>query len=194
MNNLVNLTDAQLINSYRNGDTEALGTLVLRYKDKIYTSIFHLVNDKPLAEDMFQDAIIKIIESFKNNTYADDGKFPAWAVRIAHNTCIDHFRKVKRRLTIKNIENYDIYEHLIFPETGVDQKMADNQSYSKVKEILGMLPNNDQFELVILHLYAGLTYKKISELKQCSINTLTGRMRYALVNIRKIIEKEEIAL
>ena len=156
---LSNLTDQQLVHLYVNGDAEALSALVTRYKDKIYTSIYLLVKDKYLAEDIFQDVFIRVIDTLKGGRYVDEGKFLPWAMRIAHNLCVDHFRKVKRTPTIKTSEDRDIFESLNFSEAGAD-----------------------------------LSFKEISQLTNCSINTARGRMRYGLINLRKLMTEKQIAL
>ena len=190
---LSNLTDQQLVHLYVNGDAEALSALVTRYKDKIYTSIYLLVKDKYLAEDIFQDVFIRVIDTLKGGRYVDEGKFLPWAMRIAHNLCVDHFRKVKRTPTIKTSEDRDIFESLNFSEAGADQRMMNNQSHDKVRKMIDMLPE-DQREVIILRHYADLSFKEISQLTNCNINTALGRMRYGLINLRKLMTEKQIAL
>ena len=190
---LSNLTDQQLVHLYVNGDAEALSALVTRYKDKIYTSIYLLVKDKYLAEDIFQDVFIRVIDTLKGGRYVDEGKFLPWAMRIAHNLCVDHFRKVKRTPTIKTSEDRDIFESLNFSEAGADQRMMNNQSHDKVRKMIDMLPE-DQREVIILRHYADLSFKEISQLTNCSINTALGRMRYGLINLRKLMTEKQISL
>jgi RNA polymerase sigma factor (sigma-70 family) len=190
---LTNLTDQQLIHLYVEGDSDALATIVLRYKEKIYTSIYLLVKDKYLAEDIFQDVFIRIIDTLKGGRYTDEGKFLPWAMRIAHNMCVDHFRKVKRSPTIKTSDDRDIFEVLNFSEAGADQKMMDGQSHDRIRKMVDMLPE-DQREVIILRHYADLSFKEIAELTKCSINTALGRMRYGLINLRKLMVEKQIAL
>lgn len=190
---LNNLTDQQLIHLYMEGDANALATIILRYKDKIYTSIYLLVKDKYLSEDIFQDVFIRIIDTLKGGRYTDEGKFLPWAMRIAHNMCVDHFRKVKRTPTIKTSDDRDIFEVLNFSEAGADQKMMNGQSHDRVRKMVDMLPE-DQREVIILRHYADLSFKEIAELTQCSINTALGRMRYGLINLRKMMTEKQIAL
>ena len=190
---LNNLTDQQLIHLYMEGDANALATIIMRYKDKIYTSIYLLVKDKYLSEDIFQDVFIRIIDTLKGGRYTDEGKFLPWAMRIAHNMCVDHFRKVKRTPTIKTSEDRDIFEVLNFSEAGADQKMMNGQSHDRVRKMVDMLPE-DQREVIILRHYAELSFKEIAELTQCSINTALGRMRYGLINLRKMMTEKQIAL
>jgi len=190
---LNNLTDQQLIHLYMDGDADALATIIVRYKDKIYTSIYLLVKDKYLAEDIFQDVFIRVIDTLKGGRYTDEGKFLPWAMRIAHNMCVDHFRKVKRSPTIKTSEDRDIFEVLNFSEPGADQRMMAGQSHDRVRKMVDMLPE-DQREVIILRHYADLSFKEIADLTSCSINTALGRMRYGLINLRKMMTEKQIAL
>ncbi|WP_462219286.1 RNA polymerase sigma factor [Ferruginibacter sp.] len=190
---LNNLTDQQLIHLYMEGNADALATIVVRYKDKIYTSIYLLVKDKYLTEDIFQDVFIRIIDTLKGGRYTDEGKFLPWAMRIAHNMCVDHFRKVKRSPTIKTSDDRDIFEVLNFSEPGADQKMMNGQSHDRVRKMVDMLPE-DQREVIILRHYADLSFKEIADLTKCSINTALGRMRYGLINLRKLMVEKQIAL
>ena len=193
MKSLSTLTDQQLVHQYVEGTTEALSTLVTRYKDKIYTSIYLLVKDKYLAEDLFQDVFIRIIDTLNGGRYTEEGKFLPWALRIAHNMCVDHFRKVKRSPSIKTSDDRDIFEVLNFNEASPEQKMMQSQSHDRVRKMIDMLPE-DQREVIILRHYADLSFKEIAELTKCSINTALGRMRYGLINMRKMMVEKQIAL
>jgi RNA polymerase sigma-70 factor (ECF subfamily) len=193
MKNLSTLTDQQLVRSYMDGNANALSVLVERYKDKIFTSIYLLVKDKYLAEDIFQDVFIRIIDTLRNGRYTDEGKFLPWAMRIAHNMCVDHFRKVKRSPSIKTSDDHDIFEVLNFSEAGADQKIMAGQSHDRVRKMVDMLPE-DQKEVIILRHYADLSFKEIADMTNCSINTALGRMRYGLINLRKMMTEKQIAL
>ncbi len=193
MKSLSSLTDQQLVHMYVEGNADALSTLVSRYKDKIYTSIYLLVKDKYLAEDLFQDVFIRIIDTLNGGRYTDEGKFLPWALRIAHNMCVDHFRKVKRSPSIKTSDDRDIFEVLNFNEASPEQKMMQSQSHDRVRKMIDMLPE-DQREVIILRHYADLSFKEIAELTKCSINTALGRMRYGLINMRKMMVEKQIAL
>ena len=188
-----NLTDQQLIHLYMEGDADALATIVLRYKDKIYTSIYLLVKDKYLAEDIFQDVFIRVIDTLRSGRYTDEGKFLPWAMRIAHNMCVDHFRKVKRSPAIKTSDDRDIFEVLNFSEPGADHRIMQNQSHDRVRRMIDELPE-DQREVIIMRHYADLSFKEIADLTKCSINTALGRMRYGLINLRKMMTEKQIAL
>ena len=193
MKTMNNLTDQQMIHLYLDGDSEALSSLVERYKDKIYTSIYLLVKDKYLAEDIFQDAFIKVIDTINGGRYTDEGKFLPWVMRIAHNLCVDHFRKVKRSPSIKTSDDHDIFEVLNFSEAGAEEKMIQGQSHDRVRKMLDMLPE-DQKEVIVMRHYADLSFKEIAKLTDCSINTALGRMRYGLINLRKMMIEKQIAL
>lgn len=193
MNSFVKKTDHELIHLFVDGTSEALETLVLRHKDKLYTSILFLVKDKYLAEDIFQDVIIRIIDTMRVGKYTEEGKFLPWAMRIAHNLCVDHFRKVKRTPTIKTGDNQDIFEMLNFSEDSAETKMMKRQSHDRVREMLNRLPQ-DQREVIILRHFADMSFKEIASMTNCSINTALGRMRYGLINLRKLMTEKQIAL
>lgn len=193
MPSLTSLNDHELVNAFVSGNINALETLILRHKDKIYTSILFLVKDQYLAEDIFQDAFIRIIDTMRSGRYTEEGKFLPWAMRIAHNLCVDHFRKVKRTPTIKNSDDQDIFEVLNFTEESAEDKMIKKQSHNRVRDMLDMLPE-DQREVIILRHYADMSFKQIAHVTNCSINTALGRMRYGLINLRKMMTQKQIAL
>jgi RNA polymerase sigma factor (sigma-70 family) len=193
MKTYLQLTDTQLIHAFQDGSAMALEVLVNRYKDKIYSSIQFLVKDKYLAEDLFQDVFIKVIDTIRNNRYTEEGKFLPWAMRIAHNLCVDHFRKIKRTPAVKTNDDRDIFELINITEEGADSKIIQGQSHDRVRKLLDMLPD-EQREVIVLRHYADLSFKEISEMTQCSINTALGRMRYGLINMRKMLTEKQIAL
>jgi RNA polymerase sigma-70 factor (ECF subfamily) len=193
MKTFTQFTDNQLIHSFQNGDAQALEVLVNRYKDKIFSSIQFLVKDKFLAEDLFQDVFIKIIDTIRNNRYTEEGKFLPWAMRIAHNLCVDHFRKVKRTPSVKTSDDRDIFELINIAEEGADSRMIQGQSHDRVRKLLDMLPD-EQREVIVLRHYADMSFKEISQMTNCSINTALGRMRYGLINMRKMLTEKQIAL
>ncbi len=193
MKNVTQLTDQELVLSYMNGNTHALSTLIERHKNKIYTSIYLLVKDKYLAEDLFQDAFIKVIDTLKAGRYNDEGKFLPWVLRIAHNLCVDHFRKVKRSPSIKTSDNNDIFEVLNLSDAGAEHEIMEGQTRDKIRQMIDLLPE-DQREVIILRNYADLSFKEIATLTNSSINTCLGRMRYALLNLRKMMTEKQIAL
>jgi RNA polymerase sigma factor (sigma-70 family) len=193
MQSMQPLSDQQLIRLFAEGDSLALETLVMRYKDKIFTSILLLIKDKVLAEDIFQDVFIRVIDTLRSGRYTDEGKFLPWAMRIAHNLCVDHFRRVRRTPVIKTSDDRDIFEVLHFSEEGADRKMMQRQSHDRVRKMLDKLPE-EQREVIVLRHYGELSFKEIAEVTNCSINTALGRMRYGLINLRKMMAEKQIAL
>lgn len=193
MKNLNALTDQQLISLFNNGDAHAMEILVNRHKDRIFTSIYLLVKDKYLAEDIFQDLFIKIIETFRAGKYKEENKFAQWAMRIGHNLCVDHFRKVKSKPAIRTSDGSDIFDVLNFAEPSAEDKIMKQQSGDRVMKLVCMLPE-DQREIIILRHFADLKFREISKILDCSVNTALGRMRYALQNLRKLIEEKQIAM
>jgi RNA polymerase sigma factor (sigma-70 family) len=186
-------TDHELVHLFQQGNLKALETLVLRHKDKMHTSIYFIVKDRFLAEDIFQETFIKIIDTVRKGRYTEVGKFLPWAMRIAHNLCVDHFRKVKRTPAVKTSDDRDIFEVINFTENGADVKLMKRQSHDRVRKMLDLLPE-DQREVIILRHYAELSFKEIAGLTDCSINTALGRMRYGLINLRKMMVEKRIAL
>ena len=193
MNHVNQATDNQLIQSFQEGNNNALEVLITRHRDKIFTSINILVKDKYLAEDLFQDVFIKIIDTLRNNRYNEEGKFLPWAMRIAHNLCVDHFRKVKRTPAITTSDDRDIFEEINVMEAGAEQAMIRDQSHYRIRRILDLLPE-EQREVIVLRHFADLSFKEIATITGCSINTALGRMRYGLLNMRKIMAEKQIAL
>ncbi len=186
------ITDDQLIQLYINGDNNAFTQIVTRHKNKIYTSIYLLIKDKYLAEDIFQDVFVRIIDSIKSGGYKGEGKFIQWAMCIARNMSMDHFRKIKRNPVIKTGDDKDIFDVLDFAHPGIEQKIIKEETYEKVRKLLDRLPEN-QREVIILRHYANLSFKEICKLTNDSKNTSLGRMRYGLLNLKKIVEKNELA-
>ena len=186
-------TDNQLVKSFQHGDNNALEVLLERYKDRIFSSINFLVKDQFLAEDVFQDTFIKIIDTLRGNRYNDEGKFLPWAIRIAHNLCVDHFRKIKRKPGIVNSEDCSVFESIHDDDDTADTHLMQEQSYEGVRKIVNMLPD-EQREVIVLRHYADLSFKEIAQLTNCRINTALGRMRYGLMNMRKLMADKQIAL
>jgi RNA polymerase sigma factor (sigma-70 family) len=192
MKSSIQLSDQQLIHLFKEGENSALEVLINRHKEKIFTYIMLLVKDKFLAEDIFQDVFIRVIDTIRGSRYIEEGKFLPWAMRIAHNLCVDHFRKVKRTPVIRNSEDHDIFDVLNFSEDGADRKMMQRQSHDRVRQMLELLPA-DQREVIILRHYADMSFKEIATMTNCSINTALGRMRYGLINLRKLMVEKQIA-
>ena len=186
-------SDTQLIRAFQDGNASALEILIHRYKDKIFSSILFLVKDKYLAEDLFQDVFIKVIDTLRNNRYTEEGKFLPWALRISHNLCVDYFRKVNRSPAIKTSDDRDIFEVINVVEDSQETKMMQAQSHDRVRKMLDMLPE-EQREVIVLRHFADLSFKDIAQITNCSINTALGRMRYGLINLRKVMLEKQIAL
>ncbi|MGC4101062.1 RNA polymerase sigma factor [Ferruginibacter sp.] len=193
MKSTTTLTDQEAVQAFINGDSNGLELLVERHKNRIYTSIYLLVKDKYVAEDIFQDVFIKIIEKLKSGGYNEENKFVQWAMRIAHNLCIDHFRRAKTRPAIATIEGRDVFEVLQFEEGNAEENIMKRQSHSTVMQMLALLPKEQQ-EVIILRHFANLRFKEIADILTCSVNTALGRMRYALLNLRKMMEEKQLAL
>ncbi len=193
MRTLDHVSDTDLILAFQNGDVDAFENLILRYKDKVFSSILFFVKDTYLAEDLFQDVFIKIIDTLKNKRYTEEGKFLPWALRIAHNLCVDYFRKVKRAPAIRTSDNKDIFELLQISEEAPDAKVMQGQSHERVRQMLNLLPE-EQREIIVLRHYANLSFKEIAVITNCSINTALGRMRYGLINLRKMMQEKQISL
>jgi len=192
MNSLNNLSEQELVQLYLKGNTNALSCLISRYKEKIYTSIYLLVKDKYMAEDIFQEVFIRIIDSLKAKGYSNEGKFLPWALRISHNLCVDHFRKVKRTPKITTSDDRDIFEVLNFSEPNAETRLIQSQRHEKVRKMIDLLPE-DQREVIILRHYGDLSFKEIASITKCSTNTALGRMRYGLINMRKMTLEKNIA-
>jgi RNA polymerase sigma-70 factor (ECF subfamily) len=184
--------DNELVKLFQAGDETALESLLSRYKEKIYTTIFYLVKDRHLAEDLFQEVFIKIIDKLRSKNYNDEGKFLHWALRISHNLCVDYFRKEKRNNTTSGDSN-NLFEMLEISSDAADTKFVNGQVHEKVRVMLDKLPE-EQREVIILRHFADLSFKEIAELTNTSINTSLGRMRYGLINLRKMIEENQMVL
>jgi RNA polymerase sigma-70 factor (ECF subfamily) len=190
----INLSDNELVNQFMQGNQSGIEILINRHKSRVYTYIILLVKNPQLAEDIFQDTFIKVIKSLRKGKYQDKGKFVSWVVRIAHNLIIDHFRKEKHLNTISNDDSdIDIFNHSRFSDRTVEQILIQDQINNDVKRLIEELPE-DQKQVVILRHYVGLSFKEIAEQTDVSINTALGRMRYALINLRKLIAQKQLSL
>jgi RNA polymerase sigma factor (sigma-70 family) len=187
-------SDYELIMRFIKGEQLCFEQLIHRHKNKVFAYINLYIRDQALAEDIFQDTFLKVIQSVKTGKYYDNGKFLPWVMRIAHNLIIDHFRRIKQMNTISN-DNYesDLFNSKRFAEDNIEDDIIKRQIQKDVRRIIGLLPD-DQREVVILRHYAGLSFKEIAVITDVSINTALGRMRYALINMRKIMEENKISL
>ncbi|MBK7342132.1 MAG: sigma-70 family RNA polymerase sigma factor [Saprospiraceae bacterium] len=187
------LTDQELIMCYLNGEEKAFEVLLNRHKNKIYTSIYLFTKDRSLADDIFQEVFIRIIDTLRKGKYNHEGKFLQWAMRISYNLCVDYFRRGKRRPIVSPSDDFDIFDVLKQPELNAEEAIMRSQTHDKVRQLVDHLPE-EQREVVILRHYADMSFKEIAGLTQVSINTALGRMRYALINIRKMVEEKQIVL
>ncbi|MBT8232491.1 MAG: sigma-70 family RNA polymerase sigma factor [Saprospiraceae bacterium] len=189
--NVQKQSDQELILTYLQGNQKAFELLLNRHRNKIYTSIYLFVKDSDLAEDIFQDVFIKIIDTLRKGKYNHEGKFLQWAMRISYNMCVDHFRKSKRRTKVSATETFDIFDVLETKDDNMEVTMIKSQLHNKVRSLVDKLPP-EQKEVVILRHYADMSFKEISQLTRVSINTALGRMRYALINMRKMVNEKEL--
>jgi len=187
------LNDHELIARYVDGDEQSFEVLLHRYKSKIYTSIYLFVKDHALAEDIFQEVFIKIIDTLRRGKYNHEGKFVQWAMRIAYNMCVDYHRRNKRRSHLNPTEDFDIFDVLKHSDDGPDQIIMRSETHNRIRLLVDALPE-EQREVVILRHYADMSFKEIAGLTRVSINTALGRMRYALINIRKMMSEKEMVL
>ncbi len=188
------LDDNELIQSYLNGDFPSLEILINRYKDKVFTYILITVKNHHLAEDIFQDTFIKVVRSLNRGKYTDSGKFVSWVTRIAHNLIIDHYRREKNLNTYSNDgTEVDLFNSSKFSDETIEDMIIHEQILNDVRYLIDELPD-DQREVVMMRHYVGLSFKEIAEQSGVSINTALGRMRYALINLRKIIESKGLVL
>lgn len=187
------IQDAVLVSNYINGDECALETLIYRHKQKIYSFIYSKVLDKDATEDLFQDTFIKVINTLKSNKYNEEGKFLPWVMRIAHNLVIDSFRKSNRMPKFNNTDKFDIFSVLTDDSLNVEKQIITEQIYKDVKDLVELLPEN-QREVLEMRIFKDMSFKEIAETTDVSINTALGRMRYALINLRKLAVENKIVL
>tara|TARA_B100000123_G_scaffold212723_1_gene161460 strand:- start:95 stop:682 length:588 start_codon:yes stop_codon:yes gene_type:complete len=187
------LSDQELVKGYVQGNSSCFEELLFRHKDKIYAFIVSKVRSLDLAEDLFHDTLIKVINSLKKGKYNEEGKFISWVMRIAHNLIIDHFRKTSKQKNIKPNNDFDIFDIIENGEISQEQKVIQKQIHRDLNKLINQLPD-DQKEVVKLRYFEDMSFKKISDLTGVSINTSLGRMRYALINIRRLSKKYNIDL
>lgn len=190
-------TDSLLISRYQKGDENALSILISRHQKELFSFVFYKLMDEELANDVFQDTFMKIIVSLKEGRYNDDGKFILWAKRIAHNLIIDHYRLKSKHIKVSETtyenEEFSIFDLLKETEENIEERLITNQIYDDLMKMLVFLPENQQ-EVIKLRFFDGLSFKEIAEQTNTSINTTLGRVRYALINMRKIMEENQVIL
>jgi RNA polymerase sigma factor (sigma-70 family) len=195
---LSKVEDKQLVREYLNGKERAFEVLISRYKDRVYGYVYKMVKDEDLTNDIFQDTFIKVINTLKKGKYNEEGKFLPWVMRIAHNLVIDHFRKsakmpIAGRGNGNEGDDFDIFNVLRLEDCTVEDDLIEKQIHDDVRSLVELLPD-DQRQVVKMRHYMGMSFKDIAESTDVSINTALGRMRYALINLRKLIEEKDIML
>lgn len=189
----VQTSDALLVKNYIAGDENALTILIEKHQTRIYGFIYSKISDRDLSDDIFQDTFIKVIKTLKSNSYNEEGKFLPWVMRIAHNLVIDHFRKSRKMPLLRETEEFSIFSVLPDNSETIENEIISLQIENDIKKIIKELPE-DQKEVLMMRIYQDLSFNEISELTGVSINTALGRMRYAVINLRKIINKHQIIM
>ena len=187
------LIDAQLVSNYISGDENALSILINRHQSRLYGFIFSKIQDRDAADDVFQDTFIKVIRTLKRGNYNEQGKFLPWVMRISHNLIIDYFRKNSRMPKFKSKNEFDIFSIISDDSLNIENKMVDAQIENHIRILLDELPD-EQRAVIKMRIYQDMSFKEISESTGVSINTALGRMRYGLINLRKMIDKHKISL
>lgn len=187
-------SDQELVQAYVKGDQSAIEILIQRHRRKVFTYILLTIKNHQLAEDLFQETFIKVVQSLRGGRYRDNGRFLSWVIRIAHNLIIDHFRKEKQMNAVSNDDTeVDLFNSRKFSDDNIEELIVHNQIRAEIRSLINELPD-DQREVVLLRHYGGLSFKEIAEQTDVSINTALGRMRYALINLRKMIREKELTL
>lgn len=188
------MDDQKLVTAYIGGTEYCFEVLLTRHKSKVYSYIYQMVKDQVISEDIFQDTFIKVIRTLKSGKYTEEGKFLPWVMRIAHNLIIDHFRKAKKMPMYDNKnEDFDIFKLIKIADTNAEDKMMKDQAYKNINKLIEQLPK-EQKEVLYMRHFADMSFNEIAEQTNVSINTALGRMRYALINLRKLIEKHQLVL
>lgn len=187
------VSDSVLVSKYIKGDEYSLSILINKHQQRLYSFIYSKVQDKDITEDIFQDTFIKVIRTLKKGNYNEEGKFLPWVMRISHNLVIDYFRKNNRMPKFRNTDEFDVFSVLGDGNLNAEKQLIQEQIYDDVRELVNELPE-EQKEVLVMRMYKDMSFKEISENTGVSINTALGRMRYALINMRKLIEKHKIIL
>jgi RNA polymerase sigma-70 factor (ECF subfamily) len=190
---MTQLTDRQLVEMYTKGNESAFAELLSRYKSRVYSKITMYVKDRAAAKDIFQDTFLKAVNALKEGQYNEEGKFSAWIMRIAHNLCIDYFRNIRKMPMSRGNDDYDPFDFIGNGEKNSEESQINKHVLGQAKALLDHLPM-EQKEIVMMRLYYDMSFKEIADTLDISINTALGRMRYALINLRKIIEKHNLEM
>ena len=192
--NLKKLSDHELLNTYISGNEDSINVLLNRHRKRILDYIYMMVKNRDVADDIFQETLIKVVRFVQEGRYTENGKFLSWVLRIAHNQVIDYFRRKKQRNNVSEGDaGYDILNNQKFSDHTVEEKLITNQIETDVRKLIDFLPP-EQKEVVLMRYYMGLSFKEIAEQTDVSINTALGRMRYALINLRKLIDEKQLIL
>lgn len=189
----IRIKDQDLIRQFVAGKDSSFEILLNRYKDRVFSYIVFTVKDEDLANDLFQDTFIKVVKTLKKGKYNDEGKFLPWVMRIAHNLIIDYFRKTNRIPVVRDTEENDLLNRIDSGDMNVERVMIKGQIHREVKELIKFLPK-EQKQVLIMRIYCEMSFKEIAEKSNVSINTALGRMRYALINLRKMIQEKELIM
>jgi RNA polymerase sigma-70 factor (ECF subfamily) len=188
------ISDSKLIAEYLSGNQDSLEKLICRHKNRVFAYILMVVKDKQLADDIFQDTFIKVINTIQSGSYKEEGKFIQWVMRIAHNLIIDYFRKSKRMPLVDNDNSeFDIFDTIQLTDPSVEEQMIIDQIHQDVRDLIDLLPQ-EQKEVLFMRHYSEMSFKDIADQTNVSINTALGRMRYALINLRKLVREKDIIL
>lgn len=194
MDNLKKMTDEDLVVLYSKGENQAFDALLNRYQNRLYSYIYFIVKNTELAEDIFQETFVKAIMTIKQGRYTENGKFPAWLTRIAHNLIIDNYRQERNENVVSCDEGeVDLLNNMKLSEGNIEMEMINDQIQSDVRQLVKLLPDNQQ-EVVYMRFYQDLSFKEIAEITGVSINTALGRMRYAILNLRRMAEEKDVIL
>ena len=191
--NATQLSDGLLVKQYINGNEAAIAELISRHQSKIYSFIYSKISDRDLTDDIFQDTFIKVINKLKSGNYNEEGKFLSWVMRIAHNLVVDHFRSTKKMPFNRDTDDFSVFGRMVDDVPTIEKKMIGLQIEEDLRLLIEELPE-EQKEVLVLRMYNDMSFLEIAEQTNVSINTALGRMRYALMNLRKLIEKNQIIL
>jgi len=192
--NLRKLSDQQLLSTYFEGDQSAISTLIDRHRKRVCDYIYMMVKNRDVADDIFQETFIKVLKFLQEGRYTESGRFLSWVLRIAHNQVIDHFRQNRQDVRVsESSAGYDVFNNQKFSDTNVEDDLILSQIHGDVRKLVDFLPD-EQREVVLMRYFNGLSFKEIAEQTDVSINTALGRMRYALINMRKMIEEKQLTL
>jgi RNA polymerase sigma-70 factor (ECF subfamily) len=186
-------SDSELIRAYRGGDEQAFEILLSRHQERVFAKIYFIVRDTDLANDLFQDTFIKVVGLLREGKYVEEGKFLPWILRIAHNLAIDHFRRNKKMPMVRSRDDYDVFSKIDTGETHIEDKLVQDQIHSDVRDLIDYL-SPEQQAVVRMRIYQNLSFQEIADTTDVSINTALGRMRYAIINLKRLVDEHDIQL